>query len=82
MGEIGTDENFGDISKGLDISPSSQNLALSSKGLATISTNVTHWHANIVRVETTTPSLRKSTVEPLILSIIPLRLKSLKLPLL
>jgi hypothetical protein len=36
----GNSIDFGDISKGLDISPSSQNLALSSKGLATISTNV------------------------------------------
>jgi hypothetical protein len=42
----GNSIDFGDISKGLDISPSSQNLALSSKGLATISTNVTHWYAN------------------------------------
>ncbi|SEH76620.1 hypothetical protein BAZSYMB_SCAFFOLD00028_15 [Bathymodiolus azoricus thioautotrophic gill symbiont] len=38
--------------------------------------------SSIVRVETTTPSLRKSTIEPLILSVFLLRLKSLKLPLL
>jgi hypothetical protein len=43
-----TDGNNIDLgnTNGIDISPSIQNLALNSKGLTTISTNITRWHAN------------------------------------
>jgi hypothetical protein len=38
--------NLSSIPNRVNISPNIQNLALNSKGLATISTNITHWHAN------------------------------------
>ncbi|WP_180323583.1 hypothetical protein, partial [thiotrophic endosymbiont of Bathymodiolus puteoserpentis (Logatchev)] len=51
----GNNIDFGNISNGLDITPISKNLVLNSKGLATITTNVTSWHnggtaANISRM--------------------------------